>query len=127
MGKVDTPWYRILHSLHLDRFLYNLQVIPFAHELVLRWVFRSVQFFEIEILNVRLHICDAPGQVLIVANDDQGCTWKGKTDTIETTAMQPILIPWGWHLQIGMRIVSQNGHTGRGAVSLDNPVIAAPC
>ncbi len=117
-----------LAASHLDCFLDQLHIHPLAIDFVLVRV-RRVDLLDVQVLDIRADVGEAPGDAVIVTDDHARCAGKGhagdliRTISILLEAMQTDLIPDGGHLSPQVRVVGEQGQATGGALTGDNPVI----
>src|SRR5581483_429314 len=85
-GNFDRKIY-ILTAFDVDDFVYDLHVLPLAHVFVLIRV-GGIDFFDIQILNVRIEIRHAPRDAVVVTDDDARDARKGIADDVEAASVR---------------------------------------
>ena len=114
----------ILAAVDLDDLLDEGHVAPLAHVLVLVGVV-GVDLLDVEVLHVGADVGDAPGDAVVVADDDAGDAGEAETGHIPAGRVQADLVPDRRHLDAQVRIVGQQGQAGGGVLAGDDPVVAA--
>ena len=109
-GITDGQHHRLIAPVHVNRLVDDIHVDPLAVDFVLIRVGR-VDALDIHVLHIRADVGHAPGDAVIVADDDAGNARKGEsTHVIGATvgfldAVQANLVPDGGHLDAQVRIV----------------------
>src|SRR4029077_1968917 len=76
---------------------------------------------DVQVLNVKPKICDAPRNALVVADDHAWHTRQGYTGHIQVRCPQMYLIPGGGDCELKMRVVRQNRLAAGGVLPGDSP------
>src|SRR5712692_2202733 len=72
------------------------------------WVLR-VKFLDVQVFNIGDGIGEAPGDMLVVANDDAGRAWEADADDINITGDQVALIPDRRSCLPQVRVITEDG------------------
>src|SRR6266516_5085386 len=83
---------RSFGSLDFDLLANHLCIFPLTHILVLIGILR-IEFFNIQVFDVRDGISKAPGNILVMSNYNSRSAWKTYSNYIDITSCQVTLIP----------------------------------
>ena len=82
----------LILPFHLNLFAHDLGLFPLALVFVLIWVC-GVKFLDIEILHIGYCVGDAPGDMLIMSDDDSWCARKAHSGYIKIARDQVAFVP----------------------------------
>ena len=106
---------------------------PCTIEFVLVRIIR-VDLLDVKVHHIRAGVGEPPGNGPVVANHHARRTWEGEPRHLDRAglrnrpAVQPDLVPDGWHLDAQVRIVGQQRHPAGGQGSGNRPRIGPdPC
>src|SRR5450755_3835013 len=83
---------RVFQATNLDLFLYHLGLFPLALVFVLVRIL-GVKFLDIEVLRIGNRVGDAPGDVLVMSDDDAGSAWEADADDVDVSRDEVAFIP----------------------------------
>src|SRR5437660_412542 len=86
--------HRLFLSAHVDRLTNDLSLVPLALKFVLVGIFR-VKFLDVEILNIGDGIGDAPGDMLVMPDDNARAAGEAGADDIDIARDQVTFVPDG--------------------------------
>src|SRR5579884_855082 len=98
--------HRSIPTLDFDFFLNNLSLFPLAHKFVLARII-GMKLLDIEIFNIRDSVSNAPGNMLVVPNNDTWGARETSSDHINVARNQMTFIPDGGCSLSQVRIVTQ--------------------
>ena len=124
-GEPDRLTEGFLEPLDLDLLLHQLGLQPLAPVEVAS-LFRGVQAFEKEVLDVGVRKGDPPGDLLVVPGNNQRDTRHGKADDIQSAAAEVHFVPHGWDDEREVHVVGQERVTRGGSPPVHDPVVAPP-
>src|SRR5579885_1188607 len=116
--------YWLLQPAYVDHFMDNSGLVPLALKFVLVRIFR-VKFLNVKIFDIGDGIGDAPGDMLVVPNNDARRAGEAGADDIDIARDQMAFVPDRGGGLPQMRIVAEDGGACRGHGAINDPVIAA--
>ena len=116
--------HRLFLSAHVDRLTNDLSLVPLALKFVLVGIFR-VKFLDVEILNIGDGIGDAPGDMLVMPDDNARAAGEAGADDIDIARDQVTFVPDGRGSLAQVRVVAEDRGACCGHGAIDDPVIAA--
>jgi len=123
-GHQDLLHHRLAPTAHADLLPHDLAVHPLAAGLVLTRVLGVDPLHE-QVIAVGHGIGDAPGDAIVVADDDPRHAGNGGADHIGAAAVEMHLVPDVGHLQGQVGIVGQQRLARRRFRAVHRPVVAA--
>ena len=86
---------------------------------------RGIECLEVKILHIRLIVGEAPGDALVVADNDHRRPRQREAFHVPTRGREVNFVPDGGDHELEMRVVGQQGLAGRGMRAAYHPVVAA--
>ena len=114
----------VAQAADADDLLSDLGRLPRAVDLVARGVV-GVEALDVDVLHVGESVGDAPGAMLVVADDDAGHAGQGEAGNVVIAAAEVIGVPDGREDGRQVGVVGQLRPAAGGARPADNPVVAA--
>src|SRR6185436_19431743 len=115
--------HRSLATLNLDLLADHLCHFPFPLVLILVWVLR-VKFLDVKVFYIGDGIGEAPGNMLIVTNDDAGHAWETDAGDINIGGDQMAFIPDRRSSLSLMRVITEDWRSRNRQATIDHPAIA---
>ena len=115
---------RRLASPHDNLLTNDLSRFPLPLVFILIGVLR-VKFLDIQVFNIGDRVRDTPGDMLVVPNYHASCTGKTCSNHIDIPCHQVAFVPDRWNDLSQVRVIAEDGRTGRAHRAIDHPVVAS--
>ena len=81
--------------------------------------------FDVDVLDFGAEVGEAPGDVVVVADDDEGCAGERDAGDVEAGGFEVGLVPDAGDVVGEVHVVREEGLAGGGVGAGDDPVVGA--
>ncbi len=111
-------------AFDVDGFVEDLGFRPFAVDLIFVGC-GGIEFFDVEVLDVGAVVGEAPGDAIVVSDDDERRAGKSETFCVEIGSGEMNFVPDGRDGKFEMGVVGEKRFAGGGVGAAHDPVVAA--